>query len=65
MAALESGDTSGAETRLLALTSGEAAGEATVGLGIVMETRGDTAAAADWYRKALALDPTNVPHSSG
>ena len=33
--------------------------EATVGLGLIAEPSGDTAAAGDWYRKALAIDPEN------
>jgi tetratricopeptide (TPR) repeat protein len=65
MALFQSGDAAGAETRLLALSSGKAAAEATVGLGLVTETRGDSGAAAEWYRKALAIDPTDVSAQLG
>ncbi len=57
MAAFNSGDIPTAEQRLKAITGGEHAIEAFVGLGLIAETTGDTAAAADWYRKALAIDP--------
>jgi len=56
MAASQSGDTAGAVARLQALTDGKAALDAMIGLGILAETGGDTAAAADWYRKALEID---------
>ncbi len=65
MALLESGDPSGAEAELLKLVSGPAAAEATTSLGLLKEVAGDTAAAADWYRKALALDASNVPAQMG
>lgn len=60
MAAFQSGDTAGAETRLLALTSGDAKVQASVGLGLLMESRGDSGSAATWFAKALALDADNV-----
>lgn len=59
MAAFQSGDAAGAETRLLAISSGKAAVDASIGLGLVMETKGDSGAAAAWYRKALTADPEN------
>jgi tetratricopeptide (TPR) repeat protein len=65
MALLESGDPAGAEAELLKLVSGPAATEATTSLGLLKEVAGDTAAAAEWYRKALALDPGNVPAQMG
>jgi tetratricopeptide (TPR) repeat protein len=46
-----------AEPRLKALARTEAALDAAIGLGLLYETRGDTAAAAEWYTRALALDP--------
>jgi len=49
-----------AEPRLLAITEGEAAVDASIGLGLLYETRGDTAAAAQWYGKALAQSPDNA-----
>jgi tetratricopeptide (TPR) repeat protein len=60
MANLSSGDTTGARTRLLAITDGDAALEAAIGLGLVAETVGDGVAAAEWYGKALAIDPANA-----
>jgi tetratricopeptide (TPR) repeat protein len=65
MADLAAGDTAAAESRLVAISSGPAAVRATVGLGLVMESKGDSPAAADWYRKALALDATNVSAKLG
>jgi tetratricopeptide (TPR) repeat protein len=60
MADLSSGDATGARTRLLALADGAAALEAAIGLGLVSETLGDGVAAAEWYGKALAIDPANA-----
>ena len=60
MAAFATGDHATAESRLLAIAEGDLALEASVGLGLVNESKGDTAAAADWYRKALAIDPENA-----
>jgi tetratricopeptide (TPR) repeat protein len=59
MAALAAGKPELAEPRLLALVDGEAALDAMIGLGLVAEMKGDTAAAAGWYGKALALSPDN------
>jgi tetratricopeptide (TPR) repeat protein len=59
MADLQAGDAATAESRLLAITDGKAAVDANIGLGLVAETRGDTAGAADWYRKAIAIEPKN------
>ena len=59
MAAAQTGDTAGAVARLQALTDGEAALDARIGLGHLAEAGGDTAAAADWYRKALEIDAAN------
>ena len=60
MAVLSGGDPTGARTRLLAISDGDAALEAAIGLGLVSETLGDGMAAAEWYGKALAIDPANA-----
>ncbi|MEI7743792.1 MAG: tetratricopeptide repeat protein [Chloroflexota bacterium] len=65
MAQLASGDAAGAETALKTLLAGDARMEATVGLGLASELKGDTVAAADWYKQALAIDPTNTPAQLG
>jgi len=65
MADLAAGSVDAAEPRLLALVDGEAAVDAAIGLGLVSETRGDTAAAARWYAQALAKDPGNAAASLG
>jgi len=59
MANLMAGDSSAAEPALLALVDGEAALDATIGLGLLYETRGDNDRAAEWYGQALAIEPTN------
>jgi tetratricopeptide (TPR) repeat protein len=59
MADLAAGNPELAEPRLLAVASGDAALDAAIGLGLLYETKGDSAAAADWYGKALAKDPQN------
>ncbi len=56
MAAAQTGDSAGAMTRLQALTGGEAALDAMIGLGQIAEVGGDPTTAADWYRKALEVD---------
>jgi tetratricopeptide (TPR) repeat protein len=65
MAMVESGDPAGAEQELLKLLDGEAALEATVSLGLIREVDGDTAGAADWYRKATAIDPDDITAQMG
>jgi tetratricopeptide (TPR) repeat protein len=65
MAAFAAGDTALAEERLLTIVDGELALDAAVGLGILKESTGDTGAAAEWYRKALAIDPENVTATLG
>ena len=60
MATFESGDHSGAEAQLLKLVEGDAKVEAMVGLGVIYEQKGDSASAASWYAKVLAVDPSNV-----
>ena len=46
-----------AEAGLTAILDGPAALEATIGLALVNEMQGDAPAAAEWYEKALVLDP--------
>lgn len=60
MADLSSGLPAEAEARLLAITDGDTALDAAIGLALVKETTGDGTAAADWYRKALAIDPDSA-----
>jgi tetratricopeptide (TPR) repeat protein len=60
MADLSNKSYESAETGLLAILDGPAALEATIGLGLVNEMRGDAPAAAEWYEKALVLDPQNA-----
>ena len=65
MAAFATGDAATAEQRLEKIADGEAALEAAVGLGIINEFTGDTGAAAEWYRKALAIDANNMSAQLG
>jgi tetratricopeptide (TPR) repeat protein len=60
MADLAAGKPDLAEPRLLAIVDGEAAVDAAIGLGLLYETKGDLAAATEWYGKALALSPNNA-----
>lgn len=60
MGALAAGDSDTAEARLLSIREGSAALEAAIGLGLVYETRGELPHAAEWYGRALALDPENA-----
>jgi tetratricopeptide (TPR) repeat protein len=60
MADLAAGKPELAEPRLLAIVEGEAALDAAIGLGLLYETKGDSATAAIWYTKALALSPDNA-----
>jgi tetratricopeptide (TPR) repeat protein len=59
MADLSDGNGTAAETQLKELASGPAALDAAIGLGVLYETRGDTASASQWYSKALAIDPND------
>jgi tetratricopeptide (TPR) repeat protein len=59
MVDFQSGSLDQAETRLKALAGGEAALDAAIGLGLLYETKGDLASAAEWYAKALVIDPKN------
>jgi tetratricopeptide (TPR) repeat protein len=60
MAELTAGKPELAEPRLLAIADGEAALDAAIGLGLLYETKGDTAAAGEWYGTALGLSPDNA-----
>jgi tetratricopeptide (TPR) repeat protein len=60
MADLVAGKPELAEPRLLAIVDGDAAVDAAIGLGLLSETKGDSAAAATWYAKALAMSPDNA-----
>ena len=57
--------TSAAVSRLEGLTSGPAALEAMLGIGMIAETTNDRAAAVRAYRKVLAADPGNFNALSG
>jgi tetratricopeptide (TPR) repeat protein len=65
MADLADGKPADAEARLRTLLVGDAAVQANVGLGLVMEVKGDPSSAADWYARALALDADNVSAKLG
>ncbi len=65
MAAFAEGRADEARTRLLAIAEGPAALDATIGLGVVAEASGQTAEAADWFRKALAIAPDSTPARMG
>ena len=54
-----------AKQRLTALTSGPVATDAMLGLALITEADGERDAAADWYRKVLAADPTNFTAQVG
>lgn len=60
MVDLSEGRADQARTRLLAIAEGEAALDATIGLGYIAEASGDTAEAAEWYGKALAIAPEST-----
>jgi len=49
-----------AKTQLSALTTGPAAVDAMLGLGLIAETQNDNKGAIAWYEKALAKDPKNI-----
>ncbi len=60
MADLAAGKPDLAKPRLLAIAEGDAALDAAIGLGLLYETKGDSATAATWYAKALATSPDNA-----
>jgi tetratricopeptide (TPR) repeat protein len=49
-----------AKAQLTTLTSGPAAVDAMLGLGLIAESQSDIKGAVAWYEKALAKDPKNV-----
>jgi tetratricopeptide (TPR) repeat protein len=57
--ALVETDPAAAEAALTPLVDGDAGVDARVGLAVLKESGGDTAAAGDWYRRALELEPEN------
>jgi tetratricopeptide (TPR) repeat protein len=65
MVAGQTGDVSGAITRLEAIADGDAALDARIGLGLLAESEGDDVTATAWYRKALELDPENTSAQLG
>jgi tetratricopeptide (TPR) repeat protein len=65
MAQAQTGDTDGATAALARLVDGKAGLEALISLGLIAERSGDTAAAADWYRKALERDTGNEAATMG
>ena len=54
-----------AATTLKSLTTGTMKADALLGLALVTSTQGDNAAAIDYYRQVLALDPTNQSAAIG
>jgi tetratricopeptide (TPR) repeat protein len=60
MADLAAGKPELAEPRLLAIVDGDAAVDAAIGLGLLYEARGDSATAAGWYGRGLAMNPDNA-----
>lgn len=48
-----------AETTLMGLVDGDARLDAAVGLGLLHERRGDNSRAAEWFAKALVIDPAS------
>jgi tetratricopeptide (TPR) repeat protein len=60
MAELATGQVGSAEARLKGIADGPTGLDAAIGLGVLYETQGDTASAAQWYAKALAINPKNA-----
>ncbi len=58
-------DPAGASQRLKRLTSGPAAVDAMLGLGMAAEAESHRASATRWYRKVLAADPQNFNAHGG
>jgi tetratricopeptide (TPR) repeat protein len=65
MAEFAGGEVEKAKTRLLAIVDGPAGLDAAIGLGVIHEAQNEPAAAAEWYRKALAIDPENAAAGLG
>jgi hypothetical protein len=60
MADFCNGKPDAASQRLQSLTSGPAAVDALLGLGLIAETSSNRTAAADWYQKVLQAQPGNA-----
>lgn len=60
MAEISAGEPEQAKERLLAIAEGPAALDASIGLGLIFETQNDLDQAAQWYAKALAIEPENA-----
>lgn len=65
LATLATGDAATTKQSLQTIVDGPAKVDAFVGLGLVAEAQHDAATAADWYRKALAIDSSNDMASFG
>jgi tetratricopeptide (TPR) repeat protein len=65
MAASCANDPADVRPTLRGLVDGPAGLDARVALGLIAEVGGDAPTAADWYRRALTLDPDDVTASSG
>ncbi|MEI6624060.1 MAG: hypothetical protein WCP28_19380, partial [Actinomycetes bacterium] len=61
----EQGGVDPAKARLEALTTGPAAPDALVALGLLAEKAADREAASSWYTKALAAQPGNPDATAG
>ncbi|HEY3548298.1 MAG TPA: hypothetical protein VGK17_19675, partial [Propionicimonas sp.] len=59
MASIANGDTATAETQLKTLLGGPADLEASMGLGLAAETRGEGEQAIPYYQHVLDADPSN------
>jgi tetratricopeptide (TPR) repeat protein len=65
MAAFCANEPSDVRPTLRGLVDGPAGLDARVALGLIAEVGGDPQTAAEWYRRALTLDPGDVTASSG
>jgi tetratricopeptide (TPR) repeat protein len=65
MAAFNTGDIATARSRLTAIAQSAEGVRATGSLGLIAEAEGDTAGAAEWFRKALAIDTDDVTATLG
>lgn len=65
MAGFCDGHADSARAELTALTTGPAALDAMLGLGMIAEVQADRTAAADWYRRALRIDHSNITAATG
>jgi tetratricopeptide (TPR) repeat protein len=65
MVAMCGGDLTAAAAALQPLTTGPLAEDALLGLAFVSQEQGDNAAAADYFRRVLAIDPRNTSANIG